>query len=173
MKHVFIALSFAGMLVGCVTETKVISNGVPGSARVPTLPNGKTYGEPTVASTAEPISVATLLADPAVYAGKPVRVTGTISDVCAKKGCWVRLSLPEKKDNLFVKFTCPIDGRLIPIEAKGKPAVVEGTLVIDEITQDEARHYAKDGGATDAEIAAIVGTQKEITLESPAAIIAQ
>ena len=95
-----------------------------------------------------------------------------MAEVCSAKGCWLALGGPQD-EGLFVKFTCPIEGRLIPMEAVGKPAVVEGTVTVVEMTEAEARHYAKDGGATETEIAKIVGPQKRITVASPSAKIGE
>jgi len=115
------------------------------------------------------IPAAKLLGDVSQYEGKPVRVAGTVSKVCAKKGCWLEMTDGGKP--LFVKFTCPVDGRLIPLDAVGKPAIVEGELAIKEISEDDARHIAEEGGKTPDEVARIVGPQKQITMKSPGAIV--
>ena len=74
-------------------------------------------------------------------------------------------------NDVFVKFTCPVEGRLIPMEAEGRTALVEGTLEVKVISEEEARHYRQDAGASPEEIAKIVGPQTEIKLNSPAAMI--
>jgi len=112
-----------------------------------------------------------VLAGPEEYNGKFIRICGQVESVCAAKGCWMRLAYPGSKDTLFVKFTCPVSGRLIPMEAVGHQAVVEGTLTVGEITEAEARHYAEDAGKSPEEIAKIVGPQKELWMASPAAMV--
>lgn len=112
-----------------------------------------------------------VLTNPEKYAGKLIRVSGKVDSVCAHKGCWIRLAGPKAEETLFVKFTCPVEGRLVPMSALGRPAVVEGTLVVKEIPEDEARHYKEDAGASPEEIAKIVGPQKQITMQAPAAMI--
>jgi len=74
-------------------------------------------------------------------------------------------------ETVFVKFTCPVDGRLIPMAAVGHQALVEGVLTVEEITEGEARHYQEDAGASTAEIAKIVGPQKQLSIMAPAARI--
>ena len=74
-------------------------------------------------------------------------------------------------EDVFVKFTCPIEGRLIPMDAAGKDAVVEGTIEVTEISEEEARHYREDAGATPEELEKIVGPQRTIRIQSPAALI--
>jgi hypothetical protein len=128
----------------------------------------KSYGEPVKVDGAT-VSVKTILADVSAYEGKPIRVEGAVSKVCERKGCWMEMSDGDKA--LFVKFTCPVDGRLIPMDAVGKRAVVQGELKIKEISEADARHLAEEGGKTPEQVAKIVGPQKQITLASPGAIV--
>lgn len=131
------------------------------------------YGEPMKLTDKEAMPVRLLLADPGKFENQFVRVTGNVSEICEKKGCFLEMTDTVTARKLFVKFTCPIDGeRLIPMSAMGKPVTVEGTLKIATITEDQARHYAKDSGTKPEEIAKIVGPQKQITLSSPAASVA-
>jgi len=129
------------------------------------------FGEPMKLGDSELICAKTVLADADRYAGKYVRLCGEIESVCAQKGCWMRLAGPTKDETLFVKFTCPVSGRLVPVEAVGHHAVVEGTFEVTEVSQDEARHYAEDRGSSPEAIAKIVGPQKEIALKAPAALV--
>ncbi len=130
------------------------------------------FGEQARLTQADTLPLAEVMKSPDKYNGKYIRVSGEVVEICAKKGCWVNMQEPGSDKLLFVKFTCPIDGeRLIPMEAVGKTAIVEGTLVIGNFTEEEARHYAKDAGKSDADIAKIIGPQPKITLSSPAAVI--
>ena len=128
------------------------------------------FGEPARLTDADTIPVAHVIEDPKSYEGKYVRLQGEVVGVCAKKGCWIRMSpAGEHEPNVFVKFTCPVGGRLIPMEAEGKEAIVEGTLMVEVVSEDEARHYAEDAGRSPEEIAKIVGEQHRLRLASPAA----
>ncbi len=129
------------------------------------------FGERMTLAKKDTVCIKEVLATPAKFEGKLLRVGGKVQSVCAKKGCWLRLGDGEKKETLFVKFTCPVDGRLIPMKAVGKTAFVEGTLELKEISQDEARHYKEDSGASKEEIEKIVGPQKIAKLNAPAAQI--
>jgi len=131
------------------------------------------YGEPMkLPEGVDPLPVGKVLADPAKYEGEYVRLTGNVSKVCTSKGCWMEMADAGTQQPLFVKFTCPVEGRLIPVAAIGKPVIVEGTVVVKEISEDDARHLKEESGATAAEVAKIVGPQRQITLESPAARVA-
>lgn len=155
-RNLFVIVVGLGLAIGCQSSRST----------------GAQFGEQARLSDTDTLPLATVMKSPEKYDGKYIRVSGEVVEICAKKGCWINMQEPGSDKLLFVKFTCPIDGeRLIPMEAVGKTAIVEGTLVIGKFTEEEARHYAKDAGKSDAEIAKIVGPQPKITLSSPAAII--
>ncbi len=131
---------------------------VPVAASAGCAAKYKQFGEPLTVSQTEEMDVAVVLADPQAYDGKTVRLVGLIDDVCAHKGCWIDLT--DGKEKLKVKFTCPIDGRLVPVEAKGHKAVVAGKFELREIAEADRRHYAEDAGKSAEEIKKIVGPAK-------------
>ena len=81
-----------------------------------------------------------------------------VKEVCQKKGCWMNLELPGGKES-FVKFKDY--GFFVPFNAGGQEAVVNGKAFVSEISVAQLRHYAKDGGKSEAEIDKI--TQPETT----------
>ena len=87
-----------------------------------------------------------------------VKFRAHINDVCQKKGCWMSLGLEGEKES-FVKFKDY--AFFVPLNASGQDAVVSGKAFVSEISVKELRHYAKDGGKSEAEIAKI--TEPEIT----------
>ncbi|MEM6392272.1 MAG: DUF4920 domain-containing protein [Planctomycetota bacterium] len=129
------------------------------------------YGEPMDAAAleAEIVAVADALSHPEAHLDRSVRLRGVVEKVCQKAGCWMQLGDGELGQGLFIKFTCPINGRLIPMDAVGKTAEVFGELRIVEISEARARHYAEDDGKSPEEIAKIVGPQKMVTMASPSA----
>jgi hypothetical protein len=158
----------AAVLAGC---SRVASEPKAGATEKPAITADAVYasfGSP-VKPDGDTVPAAKLLANVPQYEGKSVRVSGTVSKVCERKGCW--LEMTDSGKPLFVKFTCPVDGRLIPMDAVGKPAIVEGQLAIKEISEEDARHLAEEGGKTPDEVAKIVGPQKQITMKSPGAIV--
>jgi hypothetical protein len=163
-----------------VTVAATVSGCAGGTAKQPTAAGPAaqaapqalvaTFGEPSPAASSAPlVPVEELQANIARYDGKPLRVTGKVSEVCAKKGCW--LTLGGTGEPLFVKFTCPVGDRLIPAGAVGKEAVVEGTVKVVQISERQARHFKEDAGAPAEEIAKIVGPQKQYIVASPSARI--
>lgn len=129
------------------------------------------YGEPMKLTDKDNIDAGAALANLEKYDGKVVRLTGTVQSVCAKKGCWLKMTSNGSPLNVYVKFTCPIDGRLIPVEAVNKPVVVEGVLAVTTISEAEAQHIAEDAGKSEEEVNAIVGDQPQIEIQGPSALV--
>ncbi|MDK7375533.1 DUF4920 domain-containing protein [Weeksella virosa] len=82
-----------------------------------------------------------------------VQFTTTIQEVCAKKGCWMKLSLSDAKNEVNVRFKDY--GFFVPMDASGNEAVVHGIAYVAEVSVDKLRHYAEDAGKSADEIAAI------------------
>lgn len=81
-----------------------------------------------------------------------VKFAAKINDVCQKKGCWMSLNLADEKES-FVKFKDY--AFFVPLNAAGQEAVVTGKAFVSEISVEQLKHYAKDGGKSEAEIAKI------------------
>ena len=157
-----------GIALAIVTSTVTLV-GCGGNA----APDYTSYGEPMKISDREAIPVATVIESPERYTDKTILVSGIVSEVCAHKGCWIRLAEKVGGKSVFVKFVCPVEGRLIPLDSVGQETLVEGTLVVETLSQDEARHYAEDAGKSAEEVAKIVGPQTHLRMKSPAARVAQ
>lgn len=87
-----------------------------------------------------------------------VQFKSKIKDVCKKKGCWMSMDLPNDKES-FVRFKDY--GFFVPLNADNSNAIVTGRAYLDVITVDELKHYAKDGGKSEEEIAKI--TEPKVT----------
>ena len=87
-----------------------------------------------------------------------VQFETTIKEVCQKKGCWMNVDLGDSKDG-FVRFTDY--GFFAPMNAAGHDVVVDGKAFVTVVFIDELKHYAKDAGKTEQEIAAI--TEPKVT----------
>jgi len=84
----------------------------------------------------ETTKISTLLSNPADHLNKPVRVEGIIVGVCESQGCWMELASDKEFQKLKIKVN---DGDMVfPLTAKGKTAVVEGTLYEVKMTKDDA-----------------------------------
>lgn len=108
------------------------------SAATPTAaPASQSFGAGVKLTESTPI--ATLLADPKAHVGKTVRVEGQVVDVCPKRGCWMDLAGDAPGQKLRFKV---VDGEMVfPVDAKGKHAVVEGVIAVNELTLEETKEY--------------------------------
>ena len=88
-----------------------------------------------------------------------VKLSGTIDEVCQKKGCWMDVAMDEEGENfLFVKFK---DYEFfVPKDAGGQEVIMEGVAYLDTTSIEELKHYAEDAGEPDSVINAI--TEPEI-----------
>ena len=131
-----------------------------------------TYGSPVTGESLKQVELGRVLESPDEYSGRTIEIRGEVVEVCQRRGCWIRMAPTGSNDKqgVFVKFTCPIEGeRLIPMTALGQPVRVEGTLIVETISEAERRHYASDAGATSEEIGNIVGSATQIRIASGAA----
>ncbi|MEM1109070.1 MAG: DUF4920 domain-containing protein [Planctomycetota bacterium] len=127
------------------------------------------FGIPIPSTAPPPVSIDEVMAEPEGYAGSEVVLRGTVRDVCQKRGCWMTMGADRIGDSVIVKFTCPIEGHLIPAEAKGQVALAAGKLEYREVNEAYARHLAEDNGASPEEIDKIVGPQRMLWLGAPSA----
>jgi hypothetical protein len=184
-KTKWIACASALVLIGCQSATKVAhsedvcENTEVVSAAKPAQPAAPkkvaTFGAEQKLTDADAVPVAKVLAEPAAYNDKYVRVTGKVTQVCAKKGCWLRVAPAEGSTaaagDIFIKFRDPPAGRLIPMEAIGQNVTVEGTVKTGMMSERAARHFKEDGGASEEEVNKIVGPQKQMTITGAAVAI--
>jgi Domain of unknown function (DUF4920) len=106
----------------------------------------------------EKTNISKILAQPEEYVGKTVLVEGEILEVCAMAGCWMDLKSDAENQKIKIKVK---DGDIVfPVEAKGKDALVEGTVYKIELTKEEAvdyyEHVAEEQG-TEFDDASVTG----------------
>ncbi len=166
-QHLSLVLSMTLLLaIGCASSEAVNAE----STFESTKPSAyRDFGDPMTAQAMQPVDVADVMADPAKYDGQELLLKGTIEKVCEHSGCWLVLGSPDLNRAVFVKFTCPIEGRLVPMEATGQEAIAAGRLEVREVDEDTARHLAGEAGATAEEIEAISGPQPMLWLGAPSA----
>ncbi|HET8573837.1 MAG TPA: DUF4920 domain-containing protein [Edaphocola sp.] len=85
---------------------------------------------------------------------RAVAVTGYVTEVCQKEGCWLKMTTQKgSQDEIFVKMKD--HAFLLPKDIAGKRAVVFGTVEKKEQSVAEQQHYLEDAGASKQEIDAI------------------
>ncbi|MFQ5650677.1 MAG: DUF4920 domain-containing protein [bacterium] len=94
------------------------------------------------------LAVTELLQNPEVYVGQEVLISGNILDVCPKKGCWIDVAAGSSSDRIQVKVKD--DEIVFPLSARGKFAVVQGTVERLDLTKEQViawkRHEAEERG---------------------------
>ena len=99
-----------------------------------------------------------------------VKIVATVKDVCAKKGCWLKLELPQGEE-VMVKMKDY--GFFLPLAAKGKKVVIDGEAKMKTTSVAELKHYAEDAKKSQAEIDAIKEQLKEVRITAKGIVIAQ
>jgi len=114
------------------------------SMSVPTR-GAETFGAAPTVKDATPI--AQLLAKPADFQGKTVRVEGIVTDVCSMMGCWMGIAPADapKGPAVLIKVD---DGVIVfPTSARGKRATAQGVMervhAADKEGQEAAREHAE------------------------------
>lgn len=73
----------------------------------------------------------------------PMKLSGKITEVCQKKGCWMVLTEGET----YARVRFKDYGFFVPVDSGQLNAVVYGTLSAIELSEDQANHYAEDAGS--------------------------
>ena len=104
------------------------------------------------------ISLAEALEDPTRYAGRPVRMTATIDQVCQVSGCWMIVEDGEQE----ARVTFADYGFFVPKHAAG--AIVEMDVAVERTVMDveTARHLASETEGEDPD--AITGPVETIAI---------
>lgn len=97
-----------------------------------------------------------------------MKVRGTVGDVCQKKGCWMTMNL---NNGEVVRVTFKDYKLFMPKDIKGKEVVLDGFAFADSISVKDQKHYAKDGGKSDEEIAQITKPSKQLLFEAKGVVI--
>ena len=99
-----------------------------------------------------------------------VQVAAKVVDVCPKKGCWLKLELPNG-ETATVKMKDY--GFFVPVAAAGKNVVINGTVNLKTVSVAEQKHYAEDAKKPQAEIDAIKEAKQEVRVLASGIVIAQ
>lgn len=99
---------------------------------------------------------------------KDMKVTGTVTLVCQKKGCFMNLAMPDGK-TMFVNFKDY--AFFMPKDIAGKKVVVDGFAERKETSVEDQKHFAEDAKKSAEEIAKITKPKKEIVFEAKGVVI--
>ncbi len=97
-----------------------------------------------------------------------VKIKAKITEVCPKKGCWLKLEL-ENGETAMVKMKDY--GFFLPLAAKGKTVIIDGAVNLKTTSVAELKHYAEDAKKTKEEIDAIKEPKKEVKVMAKGIVI--
>lgn len=117
---------------------------------------GSLYGAGLTLDRVTPL--AEVFSQPERFADEPILVSGRITDVCQKKGCWTLL----RDGDAEVRVRFKDYGFFLPKDCRGQQAFVEGRVQVKELSAREARHY--DSESQNADMAKTAGARREVGL---------
>ncbi|AZQ44535.1 DUF4920 domain-containing protein [Nonlabens ponticola] len=88
-----------------------------------------------------------------------VKVKTIVNEVCAKKGCWIKIPLENGQE---ARVTFKDYGFFLPRDSQGKEVVLNGKIYKSITPMEDLKHYAMDAKKSQEEIDAI--TEDEVTL---------
>lgn len=113
-----------------------------------------------------------VVTSPEDYLEVPVRVAGTVSEVCQNAGCWLtfqndagvafRVTVPRDDDGYVFTF---------PTDVSGEHVLVAGTLTLEQTSVETLKHFAEDRGDDPETIAAITEPERTLVLSATGARI--
>lgn len=123
------------------------------------------YGAP-MAESGQPMRLDEVIAAGDAWIGKRIHVTASIGKVCQQKGCF----FVAYDGAATARVTFADYGFFIPSDAGSKLVTIVGTFDRKTISQNDARHFARDTGDNPAQIS---GPQTEYTIVANSVLIRQ
>lgn len=96
------------------------------------------------------------------------KMTAVVEEVCQAKGCWMKLKLDDSS-RVMVKFKDY--GFFMPKDIAGKEVIINGFAFVNEMSVDDQKHYAQDGGESTEVINAIVAPKKTYSFEADGVLL--
>lgn len=125
---------------------------------------GTYYGEAFDIADVPAPAVSTVMADTTMY-GREVILTGTILDVCQKKGCWLVVSDGTSQ----MRVTFRDYAFFVPTDAFNRTVLIRGVVSREVLDEETAKHYAEESKGEDPD--AIEGPQEVITMVATGVLI--
>jgi hypothetical protein len=97
-----------------------------------------------------------------------LKVSGTIKDVCQKKGCWMMMDIGNNKT---MRVTFKDYAFFVPKDGTGSNAIIEGYAYTDTTTVAQLKHYAEDAGSPKSVIDTIKTPEISTSFEARGVII--
>ena len=97
-----------------------------------------------------------------------VKFKAGVNSVCKNEGCWMKLNMNSGKEAM-VKFRDY--AFFVPKDIENKEVIVNGKAYVTEVSVEEQRHLAEDGGKSPEEVSAIVKPKKTLSFLAEGVVI--
>ena len=97
----------------------------------------ESFGDSITLDRRAAVDVGTVVSTPSLH-GQPVLIKGAIIDVCTKKGCWLVVT----DGTTRMRVTFKDYAFFVPKDATGGTVLLQGVVSRQEVSEDDARHYA-------------------------------
>ena len=151
-----IALAFCAACNSPATKTE----------KVETLTGTSIFGEPI--NNQQVIALSAIQAEMKDTPKKDLKIKGVVKDVCKEKGCWMTMTLTNGDE---IRVTFKDYKFFMPKDIVGKEVVLDGFAYTDTTSVEKLRHFAKDGGKSEIEIAAILSPKTQLAFEAKGVVI--
>ena len=151
MKKASLSLLFLGLIIACNQPAAEVP------AEETTVVEYEYFGDSTFA-TDHAIASTELMAFMGEKDSVEAVVSGTIAEVCQKKGCWMSMDLGND-NSMHVSYNYEF---LLPMNSAGKEIIMNGYAFYDTIPVAHLQHLAEDAGKSEEEINQI--TEPKATL---------
>lgn len=113
---------------------------------------------------AEAMTVAAVMKSADEMNGKTVTLTGEVTEVCVKKGCWMAIRGDE--GGPAVRVTMKDYAYFVPSKVSGMNATVKGDLSVKVLDRATAEHYAEDAKEAGKPAPKIEAGSREVAIVS-------
>jgi hypothetical protein len=169
LKKIFLGASLALFLGSCNSDDCCKTGAKNGAGNADASKAANHFGAAITSDNA--ITYDELLNRMASTDSLPAKVTGKVSEVCQKKGCWMTLvsDQPGKPD---MRVTFKDYAFFMPKDIVGKKVVIDGYALVETTPVNVLRHYAEDAHKSQSEIDAIKEPKREMSFEAAGVLIA-
>lgn len=101
----------------------------------------------------EVVALADILKDPEAYKNKNVTTTGTVRQVCQKRGCWAEIRPEDARESETMRVTFLGYAFFLPKDSRGASVKIEGKVSIQLLSPEQVAELEEEGGT--------VGTVRE------------
>lgn len=160
MKNIFPYLIIITLIIlGCNPSVKTELHG-------PHTLNGAVYGDSVLDNSVKDINEIQDIMQKSSF--MKLKVKGIVDEVCKKKGCWLTMKLPNGET---MRVTFKDYAFFVPKNIKGKEIVVDGDASKVDLSVEDQKHFAEDGGKSTSEIKKIIAIKKVLAFEAKGVVI--